>query len=278
MNFYRRKKMKKIIIVSVIVALTAAGSMAGLIVYDPFNDAEISTVAASNTIPTGWISDEATSFHGLVVSGSLSYPDLVPSQANSFRLGDRINDYYMNFASPNLAVGETIYFSFLFRINSATRANMTAGAIRLFDSADQFGSGIEIGVGVTNLGGNLSFSLDNKNLTWANPLNRTKTPADYTATGVTYLIVGAYTRGSAATDGLTELWINPDRASFGTAAPPAATLATKSFASDANWNRLQIISAGSTSWPANWQIDEVRIGTDWASVVPGIPAPALKKQ
>jgi len=269
--------MKKIITAVAIGVLTTSASIAELIVYDPFNDVEISTVAASNTIPTGWASD-GTSFHGVVVSESLSYPGLAPSQANSFRLGDRTDDYFMNFASPNLAVGDTVYFSFLFRINSATRSKMTDGAIRLFDSADQYGSGIVVGLGVTNLGGNLSFSLNNRNLTWANPLNRTKTPADYTATGATYLIVGSYTRGSTATDGLTQLWINPDSASFGTATPPVATLATNSFASDANWNRLQIISSGSTSWPAKWQIDEVRIGTDWASVVPCIPASALKKQ
>ena len=254
-----------------------SGSAAGLIVYDPFNDAATSTAASSNTIPTGWVADTATNastLHGTVASNSLSYSGLAGSQGNSFRMGNKTADYYLDFASPNLTnAGQTVYFSLLMRLNSATPASMVSGIFRLFDAADPNGSGVTVGLGVTNLGGAMSFSINNRNRAWSDA-SAIKTPMSYTATGVTYLIVAAYTRGAAATTGETKLWINPDSAFFGTIVPPAATVATNSYQLDPIWNRLQIMSAGSGSWPTNWQIDEVRIATDWASVVPSnISAP-----
>ena len=248
-----------------------SGSSAGLIVYDPFNDAATSTTASSNTIPAGWFSDSATNssaLHGTVASNSLSYSGLADSQRNSFRMGNKTADYYLDFTSPNLTnAGQTVYFSLLLRLNSATPATMNSGTFRLFDSNDSTGSGVVVGLGVTNLGGPMSFSINNRNRAWSDA-SAIKTPASYTATGVTYLIVASYTRGAAATTGSTKLWINPDRATFGSLTPPSATVETNSYAADSAWNRLQIKSDGSGSWPVNWQIDEVRIGTDWASVVP----------
>jgi PKD repeat protein/peptidoglycan/xylan/chitin deacetylase (PgdA/CDA1 family) len=254
-----------------------SGSATGLIVYDPFNGAATSTTASSNTIPTGWVADTATNastLHGTVASNSLSYSGLAVSQGNSFRMGNKTADYYLDFTSPNLTnAGQTVYFSLLVRLNSETPATMNSGIFRLFDTADPYGSGVTVGLGVTNLGGAMSFSINNRNRAWSDA-TAIKTPMSYTATGVTYLIVASYTRGAAATTGETKLWINPDSASFGTIVPPAATVATNSYQSDSVWNRLQIISGGSGSWPTNWQIDEVRIGTDWASVVPSnISAP-----
>jgi PKD repeat protein len=258
-----------------LITVTAAVLPGSLIVYDPFNDAATSTAASSNTIPTGWFSDANTAYHGTVASNSLVYPGLADSQGNSFRLGNKTDDYFVNFTSPNLTnAGQTVYFSLLMRLNSATPATMS-GVFRLFDAADPNGSGVTVGLGVTNLGGAMSFSINNRNRAWSDA-TAIKTPMSYTATGVTYLIVASYTRGAAATTGATKLWVNPDSATFGSLTPPSATVETNSYAIDSTWNRLQIISGGSTSWPVNWQVDEVRIATDWASVVPSnisIPSP-----
>lgn len=271
--------MKKSILMLVLTALAVA-SQAALIVYDSFPGAPTSagTPATTNTIPSGWFSDELAntnaSQHATVATGSLDYSGLAASQGNSMKLGTRTSDYFMNFTSPNLTnAGQTVYYSTLVRFNSGLSKGMTGGAIRLFDTNDVFGSGVEVGFGnVTNTTGTLSFSLSNRNQVW-NQAN-IKTPESYTLYGTTYLIVGAYTRGSNATNGSTRLWINPDSATFGTATPPAATLSTNTYAMDPTWNRLQIISSGTGSFTTNWVLDEVRIGTDWASVVPAIPEPA----
>jgi PKD repeat protein len=260
-----------------LITVTAAVLPGSLIVYDPFNDAVTSTTASSNTIPTGWFSDSVTNssaLHGTVASNSLSYSGLADSQRNSFRMGNKTADYYMDFTSPNLTnAGQTVYFSLLMRLNSATPATMNSGYFRLFDSGDASGSGITVGLGVTNLGGGLSFAINNRNYIWNNAAS-IKTPPAYAATGTTHLIVASYTRGAAAATGATKLWVNPDRATFGSLTPPSATVETNSYAADSTWNRLQIKSDGSGSWPVNWQVDEVRIGTDWASVVPSnISAP-----
>jgi PKD repeat protein len=240
-------------------------------IYDAFNDS-----VTNSGIPTGWFclapgTPPANASHSHIDEGSLSYPGLQASAGNSFGLGNKTDDYSLLFTLTNLGTNETVYFSTLLRLNSATPTNMT-GLIRLYDGADPFGSGISIGVGVTNNESVMGFSVNNSNKGFGDAAS-IRTPASYAVTGVTHLIVGSYTRGTNATSGLTQLWINPDSASFGTATPPAATLSTNSSASDAVWNRLDIISAGSGSWRTDWQMDEVRVATSWAAVVPAFSSP-----
>src|SRR5690606_569554 len=83
----------------------------------------------------------------------------------------------------------------------------------------------------------------------------------------TYLVVAAYTRGSGARDGgEVKLWINPTDLGAAEAPPPILTM--PSYEDVAVWNRVTIRSNGSGSHPKGWAIDEVRIGTTWASVTP----------
>ena len=102
-------------------------------------------------------------------------------------------------------------------------------------------------------------------------------PTDY-STNDTLLIVTRWTEGSTAgSGGLSEIWVNPSSSSFGAASAPGAdgsTVGTFS-ASGANDHTNSIligagIAAGSN--PNEIDIDEIRVGTDWASVT--IPEPS----
>jgi hypothetical protein len=242
--------------VSMLLALSAtAGAMGGVIAVDSFID------PASSSIPTGWVTDEPANTHGTVVSGSLTYPG-TSSTGNSFGLGEKTADYLYSFPSTSLAGGESIYFSFLFRINEANA--FTTGLFRLYDSTDQHGSGIAVGIGTSDYTSDqMGFSLNNRQRNWphADSIN---TPETYDILDTTYLIVGSYTRGvSGNGSGSVDLWINPDL----TLTPGATTLSMGSYQEDEDYDTFEIISAGSGSFVPDWQMDELKIGTSWSDVV-----------
>jgi hypothetical protein len=63
------------------------------------------------------------------------------------------------------------------------------------------------------------------------------------------------------------LWLNPDPASFGLAAPPPATL-TNTAGTDLGGIPSFILFNRSTAEPAGIVADELRVGSSWASVTP----------
>ena len=171
-----------------------------------------------------------------------------------------------------LAVGDTVYFSFLEKYNVVPGTNVTGlnGYLRLANSADAVTvtKGICVSRGSEGIpaASNAGFAISPNSKTFGYA-GAASTPGTYDMTA-TYFIVGSYTRGSTATNGSLKLWINPDSATFGTANPPAPTLSMASLSSADTFNQLRIESNGSGSHPSNWQIDEVRVGTDWISVAP----------
>jgi PKD repeat protein len=246
------------------------GTPSSLPLYNSFSDS-----VSTSAIPAGWfcIAPGSNTAHSSITSGSLSFTGLQASAGNSWGLAQKLDDYSQDFAASNLAVGETVYFSFLMRLNSPLDP-FSSGYFRLYDSADLYGSGVNIGWGTsaTNNFTNtttMGFAVNNRSSgSWSTA--SLKTPETYTAADTVYLLVGSYTRGSASTNGSVRLWVNPDSATFGTATPPPATLATNSYASDAVWNRLEFISNGAVAGVPSWQVDEVRIATSWAGVVPSV--------
>jgi PKD repeat protein len=248
------------------MAINVPNSMNAFPLYNSFSD-EVSASA----IPAGWacFAPGSNVAHSSIASGSLSYAGLQASAGNSWGLGEKTDDYSQDFVSPNLGTNETIYFSFLMRMNSPLNV-FNSGYFHLFDRADPNGSDVSVGWGTSTTNNftnttTMGFSI-NKNAGWN--VSPVKTPEMYTAADTVYLLVGSYTRGTTATNGSVRLWVNPDSATFGTATPPAATLTTNSFASDAIWNRIEFISTGSGAGVPLWQVDEMRIATSWAAVVP----------
>lgn len=267
--------MKKLIIVA-FAAMVASGATAALIVYDSFSD----EIVATNGIPAGWNADEGASAHSRIISGSLSYAGLQASLGNSWGLGQGTEDYSRSVSGiTGLVAGDKVYYSFLMRLNSPLDAFST-GYFRLYNTASPSGSGLVVGWGTSDYTSNLmGFSLHNRNRDWAHA-DSIKTPQTYTAADTTYLIVVGYNREATYQASTVQLWINPDSSSFGTATPPTATITMPSYQNgtgynnEATWNIIDWTSNGSSAGVPNWQVDEFRIATDWASVVPAIPEPA----
>jgi len=268
-NAYYYTNIMNRIIYPILLLSVSTSLHATLLTYDGFDE------AVSPDAPTNWLTDaddNAASLHGEVVAGSLSFTGLEDPTGNSFGLANKTADYNYTFGGTDLAVGETVYVSFLLQSNVAdTTFN---GNFRLFDVNDVFGNAISIGWGSQDADDTtMGFSLNNRNRNYTHQ-DSTQTGELFSQTG-THLIVASYTRGSANTNGSLSLWVNPDSASFGTSTPPAANVTIASYQSDNEYQSFEIVSNGSGSYPSNWQFDEFRVATDWADAAPAVPEPSV---
>jgi hypothetical protein len=262
-----------------LVLAMVAASQGALIVYDSFTAPINKLGSVGGWAPAGWTVNDtnAASANAYIKEGSLVVAGLKSSEGNSLGLSAKGADYYLDFNTVTLGVGDTVYFSFIQKFNVIPGATSTGagGYIRLGNSADATSvtKGIYIchGSAGTPAANNAGFGLSAKAAAYTD-ITPVKTSGTYDMTA-TYFVAGSYTRGAGATDGSLKLWINPDSGTFGTANAPAPTLSMASLSSADTFNRLYIMSNGSTSWPIDWQLDEVRISTDWANVAP-IPEPA----
>ena len=154
----------------------------------------------------------------------------------------------------------TVYYSFL--MNVGTMAGVT--------SAD---GGYLAGLGETNT--NLGATLWTKRVDDTNfnlgievrTANAANTTFDATAyqTGQTYFVVVGYTFNAATTsDDIVSLWVNPVVGS----PEPAATITDTHAATDLNNVSYFFLRQDSATETPAVQIDELRIGTAWADVVP----------
>lgn len=227
--------------------------------YDPFDE------PPAWGPPPNWVSDEPSRDHASIVEGSLYFTGLSESQGNRMVLGESTADYNFDFSDINLAPGETLYFSYLVRIEIVNDFGDLSPMLRLYDRHDQHGSGISIGHGSEDIStGKMAFSLNNRQRGYKTK-EAVRTEEEFPI-GETYLLVGSYTRPGNGGQGGVALWVNPTQ--LGTPAAPEPTLTQESYQDDEIWNRLAVRVNGSSSHPERWSIDEVRMGKSWADVTP----------
>ena len=92
----------------------------------------------------------------------------------------------------------------------------------------------------------------------------------------TYLVVVRYSLIPGATNDTIDLWLNPANLGVAEGSVPAATIAGFSNNTNADPASIQsffIPKQASGSDVASWSIDEIRLGTNWASVTPATPGP-----
>jgi hypothetical protein len=277
--------MKKIIIAAFIAALCVSVSTAALISYDSFSDAVQLSSAVPSSVPSTWSTTSAIpnvarpyDNHSQITAGSLSYPGLQASAGNSWTTHQGSDDYYKTVAGVSgLVAGDTVYYSFLLKVNPSDAANQYY--MRLYNTANVFSSGLAFSFGLSTDFAQIGFSLGNRNgnFSTAESAYLKHTGFDYNSSD-TFLVVLGYLRGTTVANSSMNLWINPDSATFGTATAPAPTLTLPgyNYTQEAIWNKLEYPFNGSgTGTVAGEAIDELRIATDWASTVPAaIPEPA----
>ena len=207
----------------------------------------------------GWVLNGGTS--GTMEAGNLSVNGLASPVGNRLTWGGPSMSLRL-LLQTNITSGQ-INFSFIVRVDSLGSSFNTAGTLAGFTTGTgtSFGSKINIqtnGVGGFNLG--TSKGSGTGFGAWA--------PQNFNA-GDSIFVVGRYTfLGSSGTDDVCDLWLNPDSATFGSNAPPAATVAgVGNGGSDlVQIDRFFFRSGGTSSSPNKLVTDEVRVGFTWAEV------------
>lgn len=208
----------------------------------------------------------------LIAAGSLSIPGLMASLGNSVTYGNTSPAG----AAPRLGLEATytvgtLYYSFAFRLidlaNIGTGAKILAGFNN--STGSQTGQptvyGAQFQVRAAGFGYNVGLSKISSTI-WDNTVH---------AVGETLFVVGSYTLNTGSTsDDTSAMWINPFFTTFGAPAPPAPTL-TSAAGNDISSQVIRsLLLRDALSTEPVVIIDELRIGTNWASVTPPGPIPA----
>lgn len=190
-------------------------------------------------------------------AGSLAYTGLT-TVGNSVSFSADGIDCFSPITSINSG---TVYYSFLMKIGSMTGVtDANGGYLAGFGETN------------TNLGATLwTKRVDDTNFNLgievrtANAANTTFNTTSY-QTGQTYFVVVGYTFNAATgADDVVNLWVDPVVGS----PEPTATITDSHAATDIpSISRFFLRQDSATETPTDVQIDELRIGTAWADVVP----------
>jgi hypothetical protein len=267
---------------ALVTALNLFAALAGAepLAYEPFNynPGEFLAPSPSRTTPFGyWIAQASGANDAIIAAGNLAVPGLMAPSGRCFTNGGagQGNRCVLNTSITNGAV----YASYAMRIdNLGTGFIGTGQTVPTFITSICFsnvqGTLIQyccLQVN-TNGGDQSSFLLGIRQSsgqaydTWSAALY---------PVGQTLFIVHGYTFVDGGGNDVCEIWINPDPATFGSNAPPAATLTAfqPSGLTDAYWiDRINFRQASAPSIPAAMTFDELRVGTNWADVTPPPPA------
>jgi hypothetical protein len=234
------------------------------LLYEPFSYTNIGGTVSANS-PENWITSGAGSDDFNIASGNLSYPGLRGSVGNSATNGGA------GLAVRRL-IGQTInsgtvYVSALFNLvtyggwsGASVASGAQVGALTATDNStfrlqilvkSNTPSTYLIGVQKGGSGSTSTFS--------ATPIT----------IGATVLLVGKY--DFTQTPNPVTLWINPDATNFSTSEPGTGSITVSSGTDNLGIDRFnfrQNVLTGGSSVPGWIQWDELRIGTNWASVTP----------
>lgn len=251
---------------SAVAVLTVLPNFGNLLVYDPFAYAEGTILPGQG----GWTMTSAAA-NGAIEAGNLTVPGLAPAIGNRYTW---TNNSSVRKPFGQYSAGE-VYCSFAFRLDtpSTTQNNETTAGFS-FGTSTTFPLKINI---IGDGAGGYQFGLYKGGGTTGN--GTIYTGQTFQA-GETVFLVARYVFRPGANDDTCDLWINPDPASFGAAAPPTPTLADIGSGVNESWSYIDRFfwrwaSAGYTKRTA----DELRVGFSWAEVTP--PAPpklAIQRQ
>ncbi len=192
----------------------------------------------------------------LVVSGNLSYTGLAASAGNKITYGGSGSDAYTGFTSQTSG---TVYCSFLLNVSSLGSLGTTGGyTIALTDASTSFASTVWIRLsGTANFNIGLNPRTTAANTVWlSNTLNA----------NTTYLVVISLESVSGTANDISNIWVNP--VSLGTTAPAADATATNTGTDLTSIQRVLVRQDNPANTPGTIEIDEIRVGLNWADVTP----------
>ena len=189
-----------------------------------------------------------------VVAGSLSYSGFADPTGNSINMVGGFQDDRITFSEVTTG---TVYASFLLDVNSVADITDTTdgGYFAIFGSTtNSFRARLWVKPTTDNTSTTVDFAYTNAS-----------SGSGFGATqnlNETILVVMSYN----VDNGEINAWINPDSSSFEAGTPPAADF-TNTDGSPTSIDRF-MLRQDSTGETPDMDMDELRIGTTWASVTP----------
>lgn len=200
----------------------------------------------------------------LVESGNLSYTGLATSTGNKIKFDNAGTDYYSIFTSQTSG---TVYFSFVLNVSSLGTLNTTGGYfanLMQAGSTSVFGACVWTRLSTTAGKYNIGISTrSNSAVTWL--------ATDFDP-GVSYFVVSAYVFNGGSNDDVAKIWLNTTAIG---GAEPAEDAVAAAGSDMTSVERFLLRQANTTGTPFI-EMDEIRVGTTWASVTPsGAVTPSL---
>jgi phosphodiesterase/alkaline phosphatase D-like protein len=251
--------MKKLYFLLCLVLTTISGF--SQLLYEPFSYTPDPTLGLATQSGNGTVWKIINSGDSVLLdAGSLSYTGLAASTGNKVKFDGSGTDYYRSFTNQTTG---TVYASFLLNVSSLGGLNTTGGYFfALTDGSSSSNHGSTVWLRLSGTGYNIGVNSRTlaANTSWLSPT---------LSTGTTYLVVVSYTIVSGTLNDYASIWLNP--VTLGSTAPPADAVATPTtsttLADLTNVGRVQIRQDATAATPFI-QFDELRIGTDFASVTP----------
>lgn len=239
--------------------------------YDSF-DYNPGTAGLATASSTVWETCYATG-NIQVTNGSLTLAGFVPSAGNSvIGEGSATRFAGTQFTSQTNTDGNTVYVSFLYQVTAYPTTS--PGVIAFLDSTN---IGTSSGSQIMPTHAGLVIMMDHTGHVGINSgstgTNGALFEGSATATNTTVLIVARYTFHPASKD-IVDLWVNPASANYGAAtAPPSDEEVSNTYNLGYIANFTISYRNGDSTFGERW--DEVRIGNNWAQVVPSsnVPGP-----
>ena len=244
------------------LAVSSGTTQASLLLYDGFSYTAATKVpdTASGSVlnggsggggtswASGWFdaSPDSNANGYVITNGGQSYNTLTTA-GNALNRGDDNIGVRRNFTAQ---ANGTYYTSFLFSVGAdpaSTYAGVTLGGHAYF--------------GLAKVGSHSEFVAGNSFA--ATPVSSGITVQANT----TYLLVGKIVFSTTADDTVS-LWVNPTSSK-----ETDAGSANAIYANDTTLTALDNIQAYQSTANYNMTIDELRLGTTWADVTPGLPTP-----
>jgi hypothetical protein len=272
--------MKKLLAI-LLVTILVSPAWGALLVYDGFDYTAGERVLGQSNAFTGtnWLFAGAAGANGdstaiNVAAGSLTSPTgMPPAGGNSAaitgvgNLSGTSNRLAFDSAGTPVTSG-TVYYSFVLRVDALTGSNSTNGGF--FIGLNNTGNAT--GGSPTTVAARLSARIDPADgakydlgiFNNRNPVSASPTWSSALTVGETIFVVASYTINAGASNDVSSLWINPG--DLGAESAPPATLTDTTFATtDVDAIRSLILRQS----PAPYlTLDELRVGTTWASVTP----------
>ena len=164
--------------------------------------------------------------------------------------------------SFNPVSSNSLYASFLLKVNARPTLNARCVATLNHATTIPTGGNGDLAVGLTTAGGLVL---------GRTTVNTTSTNTAALTVGTTYLVVVRYNFISGLTNDTVDLWLNPSGFGAAEGSVPTPTIQgySVSTVSDAtNLTAFFVPKQASGSDPASWSLDEFRIATNWAAVMP----------